>query len=149
MYVKINGQRVQVIPDSGAALSIITTRLANKLNLQIDNNERQTVNALNNSVQIIGAIEDPPIQIGQAQVPISLRVIDSDKETLLLGMDWYKKYHVNLMIADKLVEFTAQGQRYQTPVSFEQKGDIFVSEIAVCEMEKKNVEGVGTFERAD
>ena len=84
------------------------------------------------------------MQIGQAGVPISLRVVESERNTLLLGMDWYKKYQVDLKTSKKCIEFNVDGQKYQTKISYQDQDTLFIVEI-----DRENDEGVETLIRAD
>src|ERR1043166_164926 len=94
--VRINQQTIQATLDSGAAMSIISNQLARKLNLIVRPTTPTQVQALNSTTAICEVIEDAPIQIGDVKISITLRVVKSNKVTLLLDMDWYKKYQVIL-----------------------------------------------------
>ena len=94
MKVRINDQLIIAIPDTGAAISIISSSLARQLGLTSSPMPPQKIQALNSQTQVVGIIEDAPIKIQQAKVPMHLRVVESAKPILLLGMDWHKKYQV-------------------------------------------------------
>lgn len=128
MNIRLGNQRIKAIPDSGAALSIITTTLQKKLNLNYTPIAGQNVQALNSEARVIGVMEDTPIKIGQIIMKMNLRVVESPKDTLLLGMDWYQKYEVTLNTPKRMIEFTVEGTRYQTPIEFEQEETIFMLE---------------------
>ena len=121
MKVKINGQLVDVTPDSGAALSVISQGLAKKLKLNITPVQENDLRALNSNVRVVGAVEQAPIQIQQAKIPIDLRVVNTGENTLLLGMDWFKKYQVTLDVPNEELTFITQGQRFQTKVTNSQQ----------------------------
>ena len=92
MNVRIGEFVISTTPDSGSATSVISSALATKIGLKVQSIPVQKVRTLNHQVEIIGAIENASIQIGQTKTPIDLRVVESERNTLLLGMDWYKKY---------------------------------------------------------
>ena len=71
-----------------------------------------------------GVIENASLQIQQAKVPIHLRVVESNKPLLLLGMNWHKKYKVLTNVQDNILEFTTQGQRYKTIVEYGQEKQV-------------------------
>ena len=144
MNVRIGEFVVSTTPDSGSATSVISSSLAKRIGLTVQDIPVQRVRTLNHQVEIIGAVENAPIQIGQAETPISLRVVESDRNTLLLGMDWYKKYQVDLKTFKKCIEFTINGQKYQTKISFQDQDTLFIVEI-----DREDDEGVETLIRAD
>src|ERR1044071_3491382 len=109
MGVKIAEKFLKAIPDSGAALSVISEALVKKLNLNYTPTQTQQVHALNNAVNIIGVLEEAPLTIANIKIPINLRVVQSQKDTLLLGMDWYKKYQVILNTGKKTLDLTVRG----------------------------------------
>src|ERR1043165_4195659 len=53
-------------------------------------------------------------------VPVTLRVVKSLKPILLLGMDWHTKHAVVTNVGNNTLDFTAQGQRYQTVIEYGQ-----------------------------
>src|ERR1044071_8554428 len=84
----------------------------------------QKIQALNSQTQVVGIIEDAPFKIQQAKVPIHLRVVESAKPILLLGMDWHKKYLALVNVLEQTLEFTTQGQRYRTIVEYGQEPQV-------------------------
>ena len=75
---------------------------------------------------------------------ISLRVVESERNTLLLRMDWYRKYQVDLKTTKKCIEFMVNGQKYQTKISYQDQDTLFILEI-----DQGNNGGVETSVRAD
>ena len=128
MKIRVKDQLVVATPDTGAAISIISSFLAEQLGLNVLPIPAQKIQALNSQTQIAGVIEDASLQIQQAKVPIHLRVVESQKPLLLLGMDWHKKYKVFINIQDNTLEFTTQGQRYKTVVEYGQEEQVNVFE---------------------
>ena len=80
-------QLVVATSDTEAAISIISSFLAEQLGLTILPIPVQRIQALNSQTQVAGVIENVSLQIQQAKVPIHLRVVESPKPLLLLGMD--------------------------------------------------------------
>src|ERR1044071_9049018 len=124
MKVRVNDQLIVLTPDTGAAISIISFKLAQQLGLTPLPTPLQKIQTLNSQTQVIGVIEDAPIKIQQAKVPIHLRVVESAKLILLLGMDWHKKYQVMINVSEQTLEFTTQGQRYRTVVEYEKEPQV-------------------------
>src|ERR1044071_1230766 len=84
----------------------------------------QKIQALNSQTQVVGIIENASIKIQQAKVPIHLRIVESTKPILLLGMDWHKKYQALVNVSERTLEFTTQGQRYRTVVEYGQEPQV-------------------------
>src|SRR5687768_9491365 len=99
-------------------MSIISDSLAQQLKLPILPINPIKVQALNNLTTMIGVIDEPPLKIQQAMVTITLRVVKSTKPILLLGIDWHTKYAVSTNVSDRTLDFTTQGQRFQTVIKF-------------------------------
>src|ERR1044071_5939747 len=141
MKMRIKDQLVVATPDTGAAILIISSFLAKQLELNVLPIPAQRIQTLNSQTQVAGVIEDAPLQIQQAKVPIHLRVVESTKPLLLLGMDWHKKYKVLTNVGDNTLEFTTQGQRYKTIVEYGQEEQVntfecFYTEFVVEEEEE-------------
>ena len=91
-YVRIKGNPVVAILDSGAAVSIITRKLMDKLKLSPDAPSKTIVVTANGTRErAIGQISDLKIFIQDMIVLIKLQVIESREETLLLGTDWFER----------------------------------------------------------
>src|ERR1044071_3936242 len=84
----------------------------------------QKIQALNSLIQVTGVIENAPIKIQQAKVPIHLQIVEFTKPILLLGMDWHKKYQVMTNVSEQILEFTSQRQRYRTIVEYGQEAQV-------------------------
>ena len=118
MKVRVNDQLIISTPDTGAAISIISSKMVQQLGLVPTPIALQKIQALNSLTQVIEVVEDAPIKIQQAKVPIHLRVVESTKPILLLGMDWHKKYQMMTNVSEQMLEFTSQGQQYRTLVKY-------------------------------
>ena len=91
-YIRVKGDPVVAILDSGAAVSIITKRLMDKLRLEMDTPSRTVVvTADGTKTRALGQISNLNIFIQDLVIPIRLQVIESKEETLLLGTDWFEK----------------------------------------------------------
>src|ERR1043165_3305744 len=99
---------------------IISDSLAKELGLPILPINPVKVQALNNITTMIEVIDEPPLKIQQVMVPVTLRVVKSLKPILLLGMDWHTKYAIVTNVGNNTLDFTTQGQRYQTVIEYGQ-----------------------------
>ena len=94
-YIQIKRDPVVAILDSGAAVSIITKRLMDKLQLEMDTSSRTVVvTADGTKTRALGQISNLNIFIQDLVIPIQLQVIESKEETLLLDTDWFEKIKV-------------------------------------------------------
>ncbi|KAF0476151.1 gag-pol fusion protein [Gigaspora margarita] len=91
-HIRIKGNSVTAVLDSGAAVSIITKRLIKNLGLEIDSLLKIVVVIMNRTKErAIGQINKVNIIVHNIMVPMKLQVIESLEETLLLGTDWFEK----------------------------------------------------------
>src|SRR5436305_223409 len=83
--MKIDGQPVSVVIDSGAAASIITKQLMRKLGYEIDRSSKLVIIAVNgNKTRALGELLDLPLEIKNQQFLHNLQVIDSTDNILIL-----------------------------------------------------------------
>src|ERR1044072_8834597 len=120
MKLRIKDKVITATPDTSAAMSIISNSLVKELGLLILPINPIKVQALNNITTMIEVIDEPPLKIQQAVVPVTLRVVKSLKPILLLEMDWHTKHAVVTNVGNNTLDFTAQGQRYQTVIEYGQ-----------------------------
>jgi predicted aspartyl protease len=84
--VRIKGEPVYAILDSGAAVCVITKSFARKLKLEITKPSNTIVVTADGSRnRALGQIERVPLAIQSLLISTSFHVIDSRDETLLLG----------------------------------------------------------------
>src|SRR3989337_1010368 len=119
MNVRIGEEVQTVIPDSGAAVSVISQKLAVKHEFVIKKLEEKELRAIGHEIRIIGIVEKVPLTIGTAKIPIDLRVINEEDDTFLLGMDWFNQYGVILNTKKKELIFTSESQDFRTYVKSE------------------------------
>ena len=56
-------------------------------------------------------------------MPVKLLVVNSDQETILLGMDWFKEYDVALDTPTKEIMFVINRQRIKMFMEFKNDGN--------------------------
>src|SRR3989337_1001910 len=119
-YVTIKLNPIKAIVDTGTAVSIITRPLMKKLGLKIDSPSKIVVVIANGKKErALGKIHDVPLVIGGILTPITLEVIESVNDTLLLGNDW--SLDVNARIDFEYRELTIRygGKRAAVEISVE------------------------------
>ena len=117
-YVRIKGNPVVAILDSGAAVSIITRKLMKKVGLSIDEQSNTVVVIANGErTRALGQVKKAQIAIQNLLIPISLQVIDSQDETLLLGTDWFRKTHASLDFGTNQIRLRYLAKTITVPVT--------------------------------
>ncbi|CAB5379958.1 unnamed protein product [Rhizophagus irregularis] len=116
--VRIKGDPVYAILDSGAAVCVITKSLARKLRLEITKPSNTiVVTADGTRNRALGQIEKVPIVIQTLLIPTTFHVIDSKDETLLLGTDWFRRTRAVLDFNNKSVQLTFLAKTILAPIS--------------------------------
>src|SRR3989337_2606010 len=119
--VNVNGEVYKAIPDSGAAISVISIKLVKKMGLEdkIVQEDSSKLRALAGHISTRRVIKDAPLKIATAEIPIDLQVVDTTEEDFLLGMDWFNKYEVTLKTKEKELIFRSKGLLFKTFVNSE------------------------------
>ena len=133
MDARIKGNPWKAIADSGAATSVITEPLARALGLKRTKNSTISVVGIdgkNNGV--LGEIENVPIAIMDAFVPINLQIVPSENKILLLGIDWLRKYNARMSFVEKAENITIEylGRDVTIPIEITQAHEIRIIEYA-------------------
>jgi predicted aspartyl protease len=106
--LRANGKVQTAIVDSGAATSIITKALLNKLNCKIDRPSKLIVVTANGArTKSLGIVSGLLITIGKINIQTSFQVLESKDEVLILGNEWLQEAnavmnwkHASLTIKD-------------------------------------------------
>ncbi len=64
----------------------------------------------------IKVVENAGLKILDIRVPINIHIIDSTKEELLLGSNWFAKYKADLILSENLLKFQAEGKKFQVKI---------------------------------
>ncbi len=117
-YVKLERHSLQAQWDTGAQISICIKPLATKLGLKWAKPEKEL-----NMVMIDGKkspsieiVENVGLKILDVKVPINIHIVDSIKEELLLGSNWFAKYKADLILSENLLKFQAEGKKFQVKI---------------------------------
>ena len=92
------GRKAQTtIIDSGAATSIITKALLDRLGYDIDRVSKMIVVTANGArTRSLGIVDNVPVVIGRIEIPTSFQVLESRDEILILGNDWLRSSNANM-----------------------------------------------------
>src|SRR6266542_2631461 len=73
-----------------------------------------TVNGQKNPTLEI--VENAQLKIMDALVPINIHIIDSTKEELLIGSNWFSKYKADLILTENKLKFEAQERKFEVKI---------------------------------
>ena len=90
--LRIDGKAQTAIVDSGAATSIITKTLLNRLGFEVDSPSKLVVVTANGArTKSLGIVSNLLITIGKINIPTSFQVLESKDEVLILGNEWLRE----------------------------------------------------------
>ncbi|CAG8827070.1 4206_t:CDS:1, partial [Cetraspora pellucida] len=117
-YVRIHNNPVIAVLDSGAAISIMSSKLRHKLGLEINDNSITTViMATSARAKTLGRVKDVEITIQDVRVPIFLQIIEFPEETLLLETDWFQKANAQLYFDSQKLRISNDEKAVEIPIS--------------------------------
>ena len=64
----------------------------------------------------LGIVENAQLKIMDALVSINVHVVDSTKEELLIGLNWFSKYKADLILTENKLKFEAQGRKFEVKI---------------------------------
>jgi gag-polyprotein putative aspartyl protease/Zinc knuckle len=89
--LRIKGKAQTGIIDSGAATSIITKSLLDRLRYSVDRSSKLVVVTANGArTKSLGIVSNIPITLGKIIIPTSFQVLESKDEILILGNEWLR-----------------------------------------------------------
>ncbi len=64
----------------------------------------------------LGIVENAQLKIMDALVLINIHIVDSTKEELLIGSNWFSKYKADLILIKNKLKFEAQGRKFEVKI---------------------------------
>jgi len=61
-------------------------------------------------------VENAQLKIMDALVSINIYIVDSTKKELLIGLNWFSKYKVDLILTENKLKFEAQGRKFEVKI---------------------------------
>jgi len=105
--LRIKGKAQTAIVDSGAATSIITKTLLDRLGYKVDKLSKLVVVIANEAhTKSLGVVSHLPITLGKIDTHTSFQVLQSKDKVLILGNEWLREN--NAVIDWKRFIFTIQ-----------------------------------------
>src|SRR2546430_11478252 len=114
----INGKEVKTLIDSGVAANIITNKLRKRLGIRIERPSK-TIFTIANGKKIPSLGEtEITIEIDEVEIPITVQVIDSVKEDLLLGTAFLVKTKGVIDFENGKLTLKYDGEHFELPISY-------------------------------
>ncbi|CAB4441615.1 unnamed protein product [Rhizophagus irregularis] len=120
--LEVEDQLVNVIIDTGAAVSVITDKLRRRLNIPIFGKSKFRCTIANG--QKIAALGKANITIrykDELEILKEVEVIESQEEDLILGNDIWKLYNTKINFEDHTLKIEEQGEIITIPVGYERE----------------------------
>ena len=118
-YVRLGKNSIQASWDMDVQISVYTKLLATKLGLKwtklTEATNMVTVNGQKSPT--LGIVENVQLKIMDALVPINIHIMDSTKEELLIGSNWFSKYKADLILTKNKLRFEAQGRKFEVKIT--------------------------------
>ncbi|CAO3653404.1 unnamed protein product [Cunninghamella echinulata] len=93
--VELKGVIINGVIDTGAAISVISSSLVGKMNLEVNKNIELSIENMNETMTLRGGIcESVPIRIGGLLRSENMLLQKRADDLLILGMSWLKRYEV-------------------------------------------------------
>src|SRR6266498_1065044 len=117
-YVSLEKNSIQVSWDTGVQISVCTKPLAIKLDLKWTKLTEVTkmVTVDGQKSLTLGIVENAQLKIMDALVPINIYIVDSTKEELLIGSNWFSKYKADLILTENKLKFEAQERKFEVKI---------------------------------
>ena len=122
--LEVNGKIIRAIVDTGAATNIITNKLRKRLNIPIREGSNAIFSMANgNKVTPLGKVR-VEVEIDEDMiVPIIAHVIESGKEDLLLGSEWFADMKGNIDFDKKKLTIKHKDEKIEIPIHFTRNED--------------------------
>ncbi|EXX72467.1 hypothetical protein RirG_069130 [Rhizophagus irregularis DAOM 197198w] len=93
----INNKEIEVVIDSGAAISVITEKLRKELDIPIKEKSNITCTlADGGKIASLGKVNTEIKVYKELVIPVTLDVIDSKQKEMIIGNDLLNKWNANI-----------------------------------------------------
>ena len=115
--LRINNKDIEVVIDSGAAISVITERLRKELSLKIIGKSNITCTLANGGkIASLGKVNTEIEIYERIVIPITLDVIESNQKEIIIGNDLLNEWNANINYKDKMLELEDEEEIISIPV---------------------------------
>lgn len=117
--LRVNGKIQTAIVDSGAATSIITKALLDRLGHQIDRPSKLIVVTANGArTKSLGIVNALPVSIGKMNVSTAFQVLESKDEVLILGNEWLREMNAIMDWEQSTLTIRNKDKIARIPITF-------------------------------
>ncbi|PKB93815.1 hypothetical protein RhiirA5_440251 [Rhizophagus irregularis] len=117
MQFIINNKEIEVVIDSGAAISVITEKLRKELDIPIRGKSNITCTlADGGKIASLGKVNTEIKVYKELVLPITLDVIDSKQKEIIIGNDLLDKWNANINYKEKVLELENDEEIIDIPV---------------------------------
>ena len=114
---RIEDTELEIVIDTGAGRSFMSSSLQEKLGYSIDQREDTTFRVANGNIaESVGKLFDVEIFLDEEKFKADFYVIKSEKDLIVLGMDWIKKMKGNLDLEDDVLHIKKGHQNIELPL---------------------------------
>jgi hypothetical protein len=118
--LEVNGQIVEAIIDSGAAISTISTTLREKLRVPITRTSKFRCKLADEKrVAVLGKVELEIRIDDEVTIPILVNVIESKEEMLLIGNSFLQKMKAIINYEGKTLEMENDEEIIEIPIEYQ------------------------------
>ena len=115
--LRISNKDIEVIIDSGAAISVITEKLRKELSLKIIGKSNITCTLANGGkIASLGKVNTEIEIYEKLVIPITLDVIESNQKEVIIGNDLLNEWNANINYKDKMLELEDEEEIISIPV---------------------------------
>ena len=115
--LRINNKDIEVVIDSGAAISVITEKLRKELSLRIIGKSNITCTLANGGkIASLGKVNTEVEIYEKVVIPITLDVIESNQREIIIGNDLLNEWNANINYKDKMLELEDEEEIISIPV---------------------------------
>jgi hypothetical protein len=113
----INNKEIEVVIDSGAAISVITEKLRRELKIPIKEKSNITCTlADGGKIASLGKVNTEIKVYKELIIPVTLDVIDSKQREMIIGNDLLDEWNANINYKEKVLELENDGEIRDIPV---------------------------------
>ena len=113
----INNKEIEVVIDSGAAISVMTEKLRKELSIPITEKSNITCTlADGGKIASLGKVNTEIEVYKELVIPVTLDVIDSKQREMIIGNDLLDEWNANINYKEKVLELENDKEVIDIPV---------------------------------
>jgi hypothetical protein len=115
--VNIQGFETEAIIDSGAAATVMSTKLLSEIPYEITESSRTNFNAFGEGKYTsIGVIKEMEFFIGDVKTIIDVEIVDRPEKIFLLGTDWIRKENAKANLKKEILSIRRGNKKFEIPL---------------------------------